>query len=103
MNNACACMDIILHPTHHKPLTIGINVVHSKNNFLHAVKACEVTTWMEDAQGKKKATHSISASLKPDGSREHRMDGKIKSSKEVKVSPMACSALFDWTEPISEL
>ena len=50
---------------------------------------------MEDAQGKKKATHSISASLKPDGSREHKIDGKIRSLKEVKVKGNA-RFCFPW-------
>ena len=64
---------------------IGTDWVHNEK-LLHAVKTCEVTTWMEDAQGNKKAMHSISASLKADGSREHKIDGKIRSSKEVKVN-----------------
>ena len=40
---------------------------------------------MEDAQGKKRASHSICSTLKPDGSREYRIDGRVKSRKEVKV------------------
>jgi hypothetical protein len=52
-----------------------------------------VLTWIKDAQGRKKATHIVSASLRPDGSREHRIDGKIKSSKEVKVKSDALSCI----------
>ncbi len=44
-----------------------------------------MTVRVEDAQGKKRASHSICASLKADGSREYRVDNRIKSGKEVKV------------------
>ena len=41
--------------------------------------------WVEDAQGKKRASHTVSANLKVDGSQEYRIDNKAKSGKEVKV------------------
>ena len=53
--------------------------------FLLCLQACQVTVWVEDTQGKKRASHSICASLKADGSREYRIDDRIKSGKEVKV------------------
>ena len=49
------------------------------------MQACQVTVWVEDAQGKKRASHSICATLKPDGSREYRLDSRVKSGKDVKV------------------
>ena len=46
---------------------------------------CGATVWLEDAQGKKRASHTVSANLKVDGSREYRIDNKAKNGKEVKV------------------
>ena len=49
------------------------------------VQACGATVWIEDAQGKKRASHTVSASLKGDGSREYKIDNKAKSGKDIKV------------------
>ena len=49
------------------------------------MQVCGATVWLEDAQGKKRASHTVSANLKVDGSREYRIDNKAKSGKEVKV------------------
>ncbi len=58
---------------------------HAKISLLCTMQTCQVTVWVEDAQGAKRASHSICATLKPDGAREYRIDSKIKSGKEVKV------------------
>ena len=64
---------------------LSADELHRALAVLAPMQACQVTVWVEDAQGAKRALHSICATLKPDGSREYRIDCRIKSGKEVKV------------------
>lgn len=49
------------------------------------LQACGATVWVEDEQGKKRASHTVSANLKGDGSQEYKIDNKAKSGKDIKV------------------
>ena len=58
---------------------------HAYQHLGAETQVCGATVWIEDAQGKKRASHTVSANLKGDGSREYRIDNRVKSGKELKV------------------